>query len=75
MWGSGEQYRDFLYIDDVCDALLLMATKGMNQGVIQIGTGEACRQSPYPCEVSGRGSRVADNPASNVRVEVLFEGH
>ena len=31
MWGSGEQYRDFLYIDDVLDALVLMAQKGMNQ--------------------------------------------
>ena len=39
VWGSGEQYRDFLYIDDVMDGLIAMAERGMNQGVIQIGTG------------------------------------
>lgn len=38
VWGSGSQYRDFIYIDDVIDALLLVATKGMNKGLIQIGT-------------------------------------
>jgi len=41
VWGSGEQYLDFLYIDDVCDALILMAERGMNAGVVQVGTGAA----------------------------------
>ena len=41
VWGSGEQYRDFLYIDDVMEGLIAMAERGMNQGVIQIGTGRA----------------------------------
>jgi GDP-D-mannose 3', 5'-epimerase len=41
VWGSGNQYRDFIYVDDVVNALLLMAENGMNKGVIQIGTGEA----------------------------------
>jgi nucleoside-diphosphate-sugar epimerase len=39
VWGSGNQYRDFIYVDDVVDALLLASEKGMNMGVIQIGTG------------------------------------
>lgn len=39
VWGSGNQYRDFIYVDDVVDALLLAWEKGMNMGVIQIGTG------------------------------------
>ncbi|MEI6346622.1 MAG: NAD-dependent epimerase/dehydratase family protein [Bacteroidota bacterium] len=39
VWGSGEQYRDFIYVDDVINALLLVAEKGMNKGLIQIGTG------------------------------------
>ena len=38
VWGSGNQYRDFIYIDDVVEALILVATKGMNQGLIQVGS-------------------------------------
>jgi GDP-D-mannose 3', 5'-epimerase len=38
VWGSGNQYRDFVYIDDVVDALILVAQHGMNQGPIQIGS-------------------------------------
>lgn len=41
VWGSGNQYRDFIYVDDVIRALLLTEEKGMNKGVIQIGTGKA----------------------------------
>ncbi|CAF0772711.1 unnamed protein product [Adineta steineri] len=41
VWGSGEQYRDFLYVEDVIDSLLLMLKQGMNKGVIQVGTGKA----------------------------------
>ena len=42
IWGSGKQYRDFLYISDAVDALLAMHEHGMNQGVIQVGTGTPC---------------------------------
>jgi len=41
VWGSGKQYRDFVYIDDVIDALILIIQKGMNRGLIQIGSGKA----------------------------------
>jgi nucleoside-diphosphate-sugar epimerase len=37
VWGSGEQRRAFIYVDDVVKALILTVEKGMNQGVIQIG--------------------------------------
>ena len=40
IWGSGQQYRDFIYVDDVVNALILMSEKGMNKGVIQVGTGK-----------------------------------
>src|ERR1035438_5098941 len=39
VWGSGQQYRDFVYVDDVIEALLLVSQHGMNKGVIQIGSG------------------------------------
>lgn len=41
VWGSGNQYRDFVYIDDIIDALIRVATKGMNKGLIQIGSEKA----------------------------------
>jgi len=41
VWGSGNQYRDFLHVDDVCRALILTAERGLNQGVVQVGTGQA----------------------------------
>lgn len=41
VWGSGKQYRDFVYIDDIVEALLLVAEKGMGKGLIQIGSEQA----------------------------------
>jgi GDP-D-mannose 3',5'-epimerase len=41
VWGNGEQYRDFIYVDDVIEALLLVAEKGMGRGLIQIGSEKA----------------------------------
>jgi GDP-D-mannose 3',5'-epimerase len=40
VWGNGEQYRDFVYIDDIINALITVAEKGMNKGLIQIGSGK-----------------------------------
>jgi len=40
VWGGGQQYRDFLYIDDAVEALLAMWRFGMNAGPVQVGTGE-----------------------------------
>ncbi|CAF1345374.1 unnamed protein product [Adineta steineri] len=39
--GWGEHYQDILYVDDVIDSLLSMLKRGMNKGVIQVGTGKA----------------------------------
>jgi nucleoside-diphosphate-sugar epimerase len=41
VWGSGNQYRDFVYIDDIVEALILVSRHGMNQGLIQIGSEQA----------------------------------
>ncbi|MCS6325896.1 MAG: NAD-dependent epimerase/dehydratase family protein [Nitrospira sp.] len=37
VWGSGKQRRAFVFVSDIVDALVSVATKGMNRGVIQIG--------------------------------------
>ena len=37
VWGSGKQRRAFVFVEDIVDALVSVATQGMNQGVIQIG--------------------------------------
>lgn len=39
VWGSGQQYRDFIYVDDVVAGIHAALEKGWNQGVIQLGTG------------------------------------
>lgn len=41
VWGSGNQYRDFVYVDDVVDSLILVGQHGMNKGLIQIGSEKA----------------------------------
>lgn len=40
VWGSGNQYRDFIYIDDVTNALISLYIDGLNQGPIQVGSGQ-----------------------------------
>ena len=37
VWGSGEQGRAFIHVDDVVEALWLGLNKGLNRGTIQIG--------------------------------------
>ena len=39
LWGSGKQYRDFVYVSDAVAAVVATLEHGMNMGVIQIGTG------------------------------------
>lgn len=41
VWGSGNQYRDFVFVDDIVAALLVAKERGMNQGVIQLGSKQA----------------------------------
>lgn len=41
VWGSGSQYRDFIYVDDVIDALIAVLERGMNCDVIQVGSEQA----------------------------------
>lgn len=41
VWGSGQQYRDFVYVEDVVEGLLAVADRGMDKGVIQLGSERA----------------------------------
>jgi len=57
VWGSGKQARDFVFVGDVIDALLRLPLKGMNKGVIQIGTSQETTISElaqYIIEVSNK---------------------
>lgn len=38
VWGSGNQRRSFVFMDDVIEALIFVLEKGMGKGVIQIGS-------------------------------------
>ncbi len=37
VWGSGEQGRAFIHVDDIVNAICLALQKGLGQGTIQIG--------------------------------------
>lgn len=41
IWGSGKQYRDFVFVDDVVDALVAAMQKDSFVGAAQIGTSVA----------------------------------
>ncbi len=41
VWGTGEQRRTFIYIDDVVNAINISINKGFNKGVIQIGSNKS----------------------------------
>ena len=41
VWGSGSQYRDFVFVDDIVEALLLVKDREMNKGAIQLGSQNA----------------------------------
>ena len=40
IWGSGEAQREFLHVDDLADAILFIHERGINEDLINIGSGE-----------------------------------
>lgn len=40
IWGSGEQVRDWIHVDDICAAILAMVEQGID-GPVNLGTGRA----------------------------------
>ena len=39
VWGSGRPRRDFLYVDDLAEACVLLMEQGVGEGMFNIGTG------------------------------------
>ena len=56
-----------MHVDDVCEALILMAERGLNQGVVQVGnlTFVLSHESVYGAQV-GTGEAVTLKAAANV---------
>ena len=40
IWGTGEQVRDWIHVDDICAAILTMVREGID-GPVNLGTGRA----------------------------------
>jgi GDP-L-fucose synthase len=40
VWGSGTPRREFLYVDDLADACVFLAERGVVEGIYNVGTGE-----------------------------------
>jgi nucleoside-diphosphate-sugar epimerase len=58
VWGSGEQKRSFIFVDDVVDALILAMSNGVNSGPIQIGPSQSTSIKQIAeslAEISGKG--------------------
>ena len=43
VWGSGKPMREFLYVDDAADALILLMESSINEGLFNLGTGKDIR--------------------------------
>jgi GDP-L-fucose synthase len=39
VWGSGRPRRDFLYVDDLADACILLMRRGVSEGIYNVGSG------------------------------------
>ena len=66
VWGTGEQRRAFLYVDDVVEAIIAVFDKGMNKGVIQIGPPESYSIADIAERIvciSGKGIDIKFDPS------------
>ncbi len=74
VYGSGDQYRDFLHVDDVVHGLLRMPEYGLNKGVIQIGTGRAVRIKEAALFIAKLGEEILGKKTKPVFDTSLPEG-
>lgn len=75
IYGDGSQTRDFIYLDDVVEAIILAATaSGVNRQVINIGSGVGTsinRLIEHLENVTGRQAQIIHNPATFGGVSTL----
>jgi GDP-D-mannose 3', 5'-epimerase len=66
VWGSGNQRRAFVFVQDVVDALVAVVEQGLNQGAIQIGPNfsTSIREiAQRVCAVSGKNIAIRFDPS------------
>ncbi|GIK41751.1 MAG: UDP-glucose 4-epimerase [Chloroflexota bacterium] len=75
LYGNGEQTRDYIYVDDVVQALVAAATAaGINRQVINIGTGTGTSIKELVAlieKVTGHTAQTIINPALSGGVSAL----
>jgi UDP-glucose 4-epimerase len=75
IYGTGQQTRDYIYIDDVVEALAIAGTaEGLNQQVINIGTGVGTNIYGLVRlieQVTGKKARTITNPSASGGVSTL----
>lgn len=64
VWGSGEQGRAFVHVDDIVDALVLAMEKGLGKGLVQIG--------PSSC-ISIKEIAEMINEISGKNMDIIFD--
>lgn len=66
VWGSGKPRREFLYVDDLADALLFLMENYDEEEAINIGTGKditIAELASLVAEVVGFGGRIVYDPS------------
>jgi UDP-glucose 4-epimerase len=75
IYGNGENVRDYIYVDDVVQALVAAATaEGINRQVINIGTGTGTSIKQLVAlieKVTGRKAQTIVNPSLSAGVSLL----
>jgi len=66
VWGSGEQSRAFIHVDDVVDGLIAAMERGLNNGVIQLGPDISTpirKVAELVVEISGKPIEIIFDPS------------
>jgi len=75
--GSGKQRREWLYVNDHCDAIMFLMNNGKNNELYNIGSGNECNNIEmvnHICDIIGHGSdlitHVLDRPGHDFRYSI-----